>query len=155
MAAATPEALTDIIRPVVETTGADLEAIEIEKVGGQRVIRVIVDRDGGVDMDAIAEISGAVSRHLDEVDVVDDSYVLEVTSPGVDRPLTLPRHWTRNIGRLVRVVDGSGEWVGRITSCAGETAIVTVGDLPREVTLVDVKRAIVEIEFNRPKQEAP
>ena len=154
MAAPKPEALTEVIAPVVHTTGSDLEAIEIDRIGGQRVVRVIVDRDGGVDMDAIAEISGAVSRALDEVDIVDDSYVLEVTSPGVDRPLTLPRHWARNIGRLVRVVDADGEWVGRIASCSDSTAVITVGDLPHEVTLAGVTRATIEIEFNRPKEEA-
>ena len=70
--------------------------------GRRSVVRVVVDRDGGVDLDAVAEVSRAVSEALDGADDLGSSpYVLEVTSPGVDRPLTAPRHWRRNAGRLV------------------------------------------------------
>ncbi|MCU1592255.1 MAG: hypothetical protein JWP11_3511, partial [Frankiales bacterium] len=101
--------LSQLLAPLVETTGADLEDVDVSKAGRRSVVRVVVDRDGGVSMDDVADVSRAVSDALDALDeaepgMLGPSYVLEVTSPGVDRPLTLPRHWRRNVGRLVTVV---------------------------------------------------
>lgn len=114
--------LTGWIEPVVDAAGYDLEELVITPAGRRSVVRVVVDRDEGVTLDDIAEVSKAVSAVLD----VNDGelgrvpYVLEVTSPGVDRPLTEQRHWRRNTGRLVTVAvgpTGSAETVtGRVTS---------------------------------------
>jgi ribosome maturation factor RimP len=108
--------LTGWIEPVVDAAGYDLEELVVTPAGRRSVVRVVVDRDEGVSLDGIAEVSRAVSAVLDGNDgeLGRAPYVLEVTSPGVDRPLSEPRHWRRNAGRLVTVdvgPAGSGEQV--------------------------------------------
>jgi ribosome maturation factor RimP len=116
------ERLTGWIEPVVGAAGYDLEELVVTPAGRRSIVRVIVDRDEGVTLDGIAEISRAVSVVLDDNDgaMGRAPYVLEVTSPGVDRPLTEPRHWRRNVGRLVAVpvgpADSAEQITGRITA---------------------------------------
>lgn len=105
-----------MIEPVVNGAGYDLEDLSVSRAGRRHVVRVIVDRDGGIDLDAVADVSRAVSTALDAAeeadgDIVAGEYQLEVSSPGVDRPLTLPRHWRRNVGRLVKVTVRAAESV--------------------------------------------
>ena len=106
----TREHLLDVLAPVVAATGYDLEDVTVTSAGRRSLVRVIVDADGGVDLDAVAEVSRVVSEALDgDADggaAFAGPYVLEVSSPGVDRPLTEPRHWRRAIGRLVQVGGG-------------------------------------------------
>jgi len=110
------------IEPVVEGAGYDLEELVVTPAGRRSVVRVVVDRDSGVTLDDIAEVSRAVSEVLDTNDdgMGRTPYVLEVTSPGVDRPLTEQRHWRRNTGRLVAVAVGPAgateQVTGRITA---------------------------------------
>lgn len=97
-----------MIEPVVNDAGYDLEDLSVSRAGRRHVVRVMVDADGGIDLDAVADVSRAVSTALDAAeeaggDIVAGEYQLEVSSPGVDRPLTLPRHWRRNVSRLVKV----------------------------------------------------
>ena len=100
--------------------GLDLEAVELTPAGRRRVLRVAVDKDGGVTLDDVAEATKEVSRLLDASDVMGEQpYTLEVTSPGIDRPLTLPRHWRRNAGRLVKVTTHDGAHRHRPDRCAG------------------------------------
>src|SRR5689334_23808526 len=93
------------IEPVIGAAGYDLEELVVTPAGRRSIVRVVVDRDAGVTLDDIAEVSKAVSEVLDSNDdgMGRTPYVLEVTSPGVDRPLTEARHWRRNVGRLVTV----------------------------------------------------
>lgn len=96
--------LRTLLAPAVAAEGLDLEDVVVTPAGKRRLVRVVVDRDGGVPLDTVADVSNAIGAVLDESDAFGDApYVLEVTSPGVDRPLTEPRHWRRNVGRLVRV----------------------------------------------------
>ncbi len=96
--------LASLIEPVLKAMDIDLEAIKVAAAGRRRVLRIIVDADGGVSLDDIAEVSREVSARLDARNAMGDApYTLEVSSPGVDRPLTQPRHWRRAIGRLVVV----------------------------------------------------
>ncbi|MFI6272957.1 ribosome maturation factor RimP [Micromonospora zamorensis] len=100
--------LRAVIEPVVNDAGYDLEDLSVSRAGRRHVVRVMVDADGGIDLDAVADVSRAVSAALDAAeeaggDIVAGEYQLEVSSPGVDRPLTLPRHWRRNVSRLVKV----------------------------------------------------
>src|SRR3954464_2242986 len=95
--------LAGLLAAPVEALGLDLEAIDLSKAGKRSVLRIAVDKDGGVNMDDIAEATKAVSDVLDDSDAMGaQPFTLEVTSPGVDRPLTLPRHWRRNETRLVK-----------------------------------------------------
>jgi ribosome maturation factor RimP len=111
--------LSGWIQPVVDGAGYDLEELVVTPAGRRSVVRVVVDRDRGVTLDDIAEVSRVVSEVLDaNDDGMGRPYVLEVTSPGVDRPLLEQRHWRRNIGRLVTVevgpAGGTDEVTGRI-----------------------------------------
>jgi ribosome maturation factor RimP len=110
--------LTGWIEPVVVSAGYDLEELVVTPAGRRSVVRVVVDRDEGVSLDDIADVSRAVSAMLDENDgeLGRAPYVLEVTSPGVDRPLTEPRHWRRNAGRLVAVAVGPAGSAEQVTA---------------------------------------
>jgi ribosome maturation factor RimP len=134
--------------------GLDLEAVDLTSAGKRRILRVAIDKDGGVTMDDIADATREVSRVLDDTDLMGrQAYTLEVSSPGVDRPLTLPRHWRRNSGRLVKVTFAEGEpMTGRITETDDEGAVVDVEGTERRLEYAEVKKAKVQIEF---KKETP
>jgi ribosome maturation factor RimP len=142
--------ITDPLRAM----GLDVEAVELTPAGKRRVLRVAVDQDGGVTLDDVADATREVNRVLDESDVMGElPYTLEVTSRGVDRPLTLPRHWRRNEDRLVKValVEG-GDVTGRILATAEESVTLDVEGSTREVPYADIAKALVQIEFNRKKK---
>ena len=143
--------LAGVLAAPVEALGLDLESVDLSKAGKRSVLRVAVDKDGGVDMDDIAEATKAVSAVLDDSDVMGaGAFTLEVSSPGVDRPLTLPRHWRRNEGRLVKVTLADGDTVtGRVVGADDEHATLDVDGTEREVAFADVGKAKVQIEFNR------
>jgi len=155
------------IEPVVVAAGYDLEELVVTPAGRRSVVRVVVDRDQGVTLDDIAEVSRAVSEVLDQNDdgMGRTPYVLEVTSPGVDRPLTEQRHWRRNTGRLVTVVVGpvghTAEVTGRVTAVdqAGVTLAVEAQGkpgakkrppTPRQVPWSELGKGRVQVEFGRP-----
>jgi ribosome maturation factor RimP len=151
MADQTKEQLVEELTPPLQDAGYDLEAVEVTPAGRRRLVRVAVDKDGGVTMDEVAEVTKTVSRLLDESDVIGEQpYTLEVTSPGVDRPLTLPRHWRRNRGRLVQVHLSDGHQVtGRVREASEETVELDTEEGPRALRFTDVASARVQVEFNR------
>lgn len=146
------EELTDPLR----TLGLDIEAVEITPAGKRRIVRIAVDKDGGVTLDDVADATRAVSAVLDDSDVLGEQpYTLEVTSRGVDRPLTLPRHWRRNADRLARVtLTDDTAITGRIGDSGSDSVTLDVAGTPREVAYADIAKAYVEIEFNRRKPAA-
>jgi ribosome maturation factor RimP len=146
MAAMTSSSVRALLAPVVEDTGYDLEDVTVTPAGRRSVVRVVVDRDEGVDLDAVASVSRTVSDALDAATGLGDSpYVLEVTSPGVDRPLTEPRHWRRNAGRLVR----AGELTGRIVSADDDGVTLDVDGTQSVVGYADLGDGHVQVEFRR------
>jgi ribosome maturation factor RimP len=146
MAAVSRERLHAALTPVVAAAGFDLEDVAVTSAGRRSVIRVVVDRDGGVDMDAIAAISRVVSDALDGSDVTGDAaYTLEVTSPGVDRPLTQPRHWRRAAGRLVV----TGPLRGRVVSADHDAVTFDVDGAQQVVPYGDLAPGHVQVEFDR------
>jgi ribosome maturation factor RimP len=155
------------IEPVVGAAGYDLEELVVTPAGRRSVVRVVVDWEGGVTLDDIAEISRTVSEVLDANDdgMGRTPYVLEVSSPGVDRPLTEPRHWRRNTGRLVTVAVGPAgqttEVTGRVTAVddVGVTLAVEAQGkpgakkrppTPRQVPWAELGNGRVQVEFGRP-----
>ena len=97
-----PADLAHVLEPVVRAAGMDLESVRVSPAGRRRLLKLVVDADGGVGLDEIAEVSREVSVRLDASGAMGEvPYTLEVSSPGVDRPLTEPRHWRRAVGRLV------------------------------------------------------
>ena len=135
--------------------GLDIEAVEITPAGNRRVLRIAVDKDGGVTLDHVADATREVNQVLDGSDVMGEQpYTLEVTSRGVDRPLTLPRHWRRNEGRLVKVTLADGDGVtGRIVASGDDAATLEVDGDRRDVAYADVAKALVQVEFNRAAAE--
>jgi ribosome maturation factor RimP len=136
--------------------GLDLEGVDVSTAGKRRVLRVAIDKDGGVSLDDVADATRAVSRTLDEADAMGERpYTLEVSSPGVDRPLTLPRHWRRNRDRLVKVSLADDTSVtGRIGDSDDAGVTLDVDGQERRVEYAEVRRAKVQVEFNRAAKEA-
>jgi ribosome maturation factor RimP len=154
------DSLLRTLEPVVTARGFDLEEVVVTPAGKRRVLRVVVDKDGGVDLDDIANVSTSVASTLDETDAMGAvPYVLEVTSPGVDRPLTLPRHWRRATSRLVQVgIAGVGERTGRVVAVDDDGVLFDIEGTQRQVPWVDLGNGHVQIEFNRktgPDQSSP
>lgn len=152
--------LQALLAPLVAETGSDLEDVSVSKAGKRSVVRVLVDRDGGIDLDDVAEVSRLVSDALDELDAQDPkalgpSYTLEVSSPGVDRPLTAPRHWRRNTGRLVlaTLADGTSA-TGRVAAADEQSLTLDLDGSARTLRYDEVVRGVVQIEFTRRDQEA-
>lgn len=154
MAPTTNEALRDLLAPVVEGLGYELDALSVTPAGRRRVVRVTVDGDTPVDLDTVADISRALGSALDGANALGSTaYVLEVGSPGVERPLTEVRHWRRAIGRLVEVSPqpgAGGAFTGRLLTVADSGAVLDVGGTPRTVGWAAVDRARVQVEFRRP-----
>jgi len=148
-------AIEAVVIPVLEGFGLELDALEVVPAGKRRVVRIVVDGDGpkgrGPLLDDIASASRAVSDALDGSEAMGQAaYTLEVSSRGVGRPLAAPKHWRRNVTRLVRVdLVGGSQVTGRITS-AGEDAVELDADgTPREVRYDDMTKALVQVELNR------
>ncbi len=144
--------LEQLAERCVTALGLDLEAVELSTAGSRRVLRVAVDADGGVPIDAITEATRELSKSLDDSDVMGaQPYTLEVTSRGVDRPLTLPRHWRRNVGRLVvaELIDGS-RVKGRIAAATDDDAVdLTVDGERRRIPISDVATARIKAELTK------
>lgn len=145
------DSLTGLLGPVVSKAGFDLEQVDVRQAGRRRLVKIVVDADGGVSLDDVATISREVSAALDETDLLGSApYVLEVTSPGVGRPLTEPRHWRRAAGRLVHApLTAGGQVEGRIVSADDEAVVFDVAGQERRFGLDELGRGQVQVEFRR------
>ncbi len=147
----TRDRLAGVLEGPLAAVGLDVEAIELSAAGKRRMLRIAVDKDGGITLDEIAEATREVSRLLDDTDVMGaQPYLLEVTSPGTDRPLTLPRHWRRNQDRLVKVTRTDGQSVtGRVVGSDDDTATLDVDGTEHTLAYADIAKAKVQVELNR------
>ena len=163
-----PAKLEALLEPIVRAAGLDLEAVKIGSAGRRRLLRVVVDADGGVSLDDIALVSREASVRLDDTGAMGEApYTLEVSSPGVDRPLTQPRHWRRAMGRLVRVpLAGSGSpgpanpgpgaeaqaapVEGRVVAAGDNGVILEVDGEHLELGYAELGPGQVQVEFGRP-----
>ena len=147
----TRDRLAEVLTEPLAASGLDVEAIELTPAGRRRLLRVAVDKDGGVTMDDLTDATKEVSQLLDESDVMGEQpYLLEVTSPGTDRPLTLPRHWRRNQSRLVKVTTTDGTTLtGRVRDSDDHCATLDVDGAERVLPFSEVAKARIQIEFNR------
>ncbi|KAA1420578.1 ribosome maturation factor RimP [Mumia zhuanghuii] len=143
-----PDSLQALLDDIVRSHGMDLDAVELTN---GRILRVVLDAEGGLNLDDIADVTRAVSTALDSDDSLGpDPYTLEVGSRGTSRPLTLPRHWSRNAGRLAKVTPVDGQtFTGRIVSADDAGAVLRTETGERTVTYADVKKAKIEPELNR------
>jgi ribosome maturation factor RimP len=157
---ASTDELRGLLEPVVTGAGFELDALDVRSSGRRHTVRMVVDSDAGTDLDDIARLSRAASDALDHNEhLVGGSYTLEVTSPGVDRPLTAPRHWRRARLRLVTVRPrpgsalGDAVFAGRVGTAGEEAVTVLVEGRLREVRYADVAHAAVEVEFAPPPEK--
>ena len=148
------DSLVRLLAPVVEAQGLDLEDIVVTQAGKRRQLRVVVDQDGGISLDTVAAVSTAVAAQLDDSDAMGGSpYVLEVTSPGVDRPLTAPRHWRRNRTRLVKVATAEATALeGRLVEVDDDGIGVESDGVVTRLAWDRVASGRVQVEFNRPSK---
>ncbi|GLW75173.1 ribosome maturation factor RimP [Kitasatospora phosalacinea] len=154
--------LRALLEPLAAEAGLDLEEVKVTQAGSRRQVQVDVDADGGVDLDAIAEFSRLVGQALDESDLMGEApYLLEVGSPGAERPLNEPRHWRRATGRLaaVKLVDGA-ELTARVLESDEDGVLVEVQPVKgrgrpkeRRLEFAEIARARVQVEFNRKDEE--
>jgi ribosome maturation factor RimP len=147
--------ISELITPALQQAGYFLEDINVVSPGNHRIVTVIVDGESALNLDQVTVASKLVSELIDEASFMGETpFTLEVTSPGIDRPLTLPRHFAKNVTRLVKITKSDGAVItGRITSNTDADVTLTVTEKKETkeviVALADIKRAVVEIEFNR------
>ena len=147
--------ISELVTPAVSDLGFYLEDVHVATPGSHRIVTCIVDGNTSLNLDQVTSVSRVISELLDEAAFMGETpFTLEVTSPGVDRPLTQPRHFAKNVDRLLKIIklDGS-EVTGRILSNTDTDVTLTVTvkkeTIEQTVSLADIKRAVVEIEFNR------
>lgn len=141
-----PAVLEERIRSLAEAVLArhDAELVElVVRRGRTQLVRVVTDRDGGIDLDTCAQVSAELSRMLDADDPLVGRYTLEVTSPGLDRPLRTPADFRRVLGRRVRIVLAQGQHEGTLEEVGGDRVRLTTEEGPVEVALTDVASAKV------------
>jgi ribosome maturation factor RimP len=147
--------ISELVTPAVSDQGFYLEDVHVATPGNHRIVTCIVDGDASLNLDQVTSVSRVISELLDEAAFMGETpFTLEVTSPGVDRPLTQPRHFAKNVDRLLKIIKLDGtEVTGRILSNTDLDVTLTVTvkkeTLEQTVPLADIKRAVVEIEFNR------
>jgi ribosome maturation factor RimP len=154
---ASSDELRGLLEPVVTDAGFELDVLDVRSAGRRHTVRMVVDSDAGAGLDDIARLSRVASDALDRNEhLVGGSYTLEVTSPGVDRPLTVPRHWRRAHLRLVTVRPqpgsalGDAVFAGRVGTAGEEAVTLLVDGRLREVRYADVAHAAVDVEFAPP-----
>lgn len=169
-----PAKIERLLEPIVRAAGMDLESVRVGSAGRRRLLRVVVDADGGVSLDDIALVSREASSRLDATGAMGEApYTLEVSSPGVDRPLTLPRHWRRAVGRLVRVplasdngasspappagppgetgqAGAAGPIEGRVIAAGDSGVVLEIDGEQHEFRFADLGPGRVQVEFGPP-----
>jgi ribosome maturation factor RimP len=148
------DSIADAIRPAVENAGFFLEDVFTSNPGNHRIVTCMIDGISPLSLDEVTVVSREISAILDESPLLTEAFTLEVTSPGIERPLTLPRHWTKNLTRIIKVtLTDDTEVSGRLTEF-DETRAILIENIKgrmktHEVAFADIRRAHVEIEFNR------
>jgi ribosome maturation factor RimP len=147
--------IADVIGPVIAAAGMDLESVRVSAAGRRRLLRVVVDSDQGVSLDDAAAVSRKLSAALDAAPVMGDfPYTLEVSSPGVDRPLTDPRHWRRAVGRLVQVTAAdAGPISGRVLAADADGVTLDVAGDHRRFGYAALGAGAIQVEFGHPQTE--
>jgi len=148
--------LKDVVESVLVRRDIDLEEISQTKAGSRTVVRITIDGDGaqgvGLTLDEVAEASKQISQALDDSGVMGERpYVLEVGTRGVDKPLTKPAQWRRNVGRLVKVTRRDGEPVVARIQSVGENDVRLSDDIT--IGFDQVAKAVVQVEMNRDEEK--
>jgi len=141
------EQVLAVITPAIESLGFYIEDITITSAGKRSMLTVIVDGDTHLSLDQVTVATKAISEIVENLPTLGNNpFTLEVTSPGLDRPLTKPRHWRKNQDRLIKIVLTDGKEVNGRIKDSTETS-VTVDD--QTINFTDIKRATLEVEFKK------
>jgi ribosome maturation factor RimP len=153
------EQLELLIEPVASQHGLELVAVETVGSSGNPIVRVFLDREGGIGLDVIAKASTWVSETLEAADPIDGKYTLEVSSPGIDRPLRKLEDYERFMGQTAvlktRPIEGRSSFTGRIVGVAGETIEIDVDGDPVAIPVNVIKKAHLkgEVDFGTEDKE--
>lgn len=141
--------ISELVEPVIADLGYELVEVQFRREQHGMVLRVIIFHADGIRVDDCSLVSREVSRILDVEDWIDQAYHLEISSPGLDRPLESARDFARYRGRQVRVIlaETSEEVAGTIDEVGDEIVVLGVADGRREIPLAQVKKARLAIEF--------
>jgi ribosome maturation factor RimP len=141
------EDISAAVTPALSALGFYLEDVTITSAGRRSMLTIIVDGDTHLSLDQVTSATKAISEIVESLQSLGDTpFTLEVTSPGLDRPLTKPRHWRKNIDRLVKVVLLDGKEIkGRIKAVSEDSATVDQS----EINFTEIKRASLEVEFKQ------
>ncbi|MDO5735423.1 MAG: ribosome maturation factor RimP [Propionibacteriaceae bacterium] len=150
--------LTELVEPILAHHGLELDELEVKPMGKRALLRITVDGDGpegrGPLLDDISAAASMVSAALDTTDAVGSSpFTLEVSSRGISKPLTSPKHFRRNTGRLVSVKSGTTEVTGRILSATDDEVLLDVKGQQMSRNFSDITKAVVQVEMNPPKTD--
>jgi len=137
-----------LVRPVIEGEGLELVDVTFGREGGRRILRITVDRDGGVDLDTISQLSGKVSRRLDLDGFEPGPYALEVTTPGIERPLRRPQDFRRAVGQRVLVKTGDSVLEGELRAAEEDAIRIAAQEGERRVALDEVAAARTVVDWD-------
>ncbi len=146
--------LERLVEPILSNHGLELDAFETVPAGKRTLVRIVVDGDGangrGPTLDEISVVTRAISKMLDaEPAAGNQSFTLEVSSRGIGRPLTQPKHFRRNVSRLVRIKTSDENFVGRIKSADETEVLIEIDGTTRQVPYTQISKAIIEVEMKR------
>lgn len=138
--------LTDMLRPSVEETGKELLGVEYISAGNNSVLRLFIDHENGINVDDCAEVSRQVGAILDVEDPISSEYSLEVSSPGVDKPLFEMAHYQAVVGEIINVklsmpLNGRRKFKGKLVAIENDTLIVDVDGIDYELVFNNVDKA--------------
>lgn len=141
----------ELIMPVILQNNLELVDVEYVKEGGNWFLRVYIDKSGGINLDDCELVSRALSDILDEKDYIEDAYILEVSSPGLGRPLKKERDFEKSIGKdvnikLYRAKNGSKEFTGTLTSFDKDT--VTIDEVGNKLIFNRSEIALIRLDFD-------
>lgn len=139
--------IAQVISPIIESTGNYLEEVKVANLGKKKLITVIIDSDTHLNLDQVTAVTRSISDAIENLASLGTTpFTLEVTSPGIDRPLTLPRHWRKNIGKLAKIDLGEGKSIeSRILSVTEDSVILESGEVKFDL----IKKATLVIEFKK------
>jgi ribosome maturation factor RimP len=137
-----------LVRPVIEGEGLELVDVTFARESGRRILRVIVDRDGGIDLDTISELSQKVSRRLDLEGFEPGPYALEVSTPGIERPLRRPQDFRRAVGERVRVKTEEGVLEGELRAAEDDAIRIAGAEGERRLALEQVAAAKTVVDWD-------
>lgn len=147
------ERLEPLVAAAVAAAGFELEQVHVQQAGRTQLVKVVVDGDDGIGLDEVADVSRVVAEALDsQDDVLRGAYTLEVTSPGLDRPLTRPRHWRRARLRKVAVKQAEDKFLARVGDADDDGVELLVDGQLRRVEYTDIEHAVIEVEFKDPPE---